>query len=193
MESSSSMKTMAGAAFFGEQVAHPAGSHPDDHLDKLGGRHGEEGHSGLSGDGARQQRLAGPRGAAKEHPARDLGAQPGVPPRRAQEVDDLHQLLLRLVDAGHVLEGRSVTRWLVELGLAPADAAYPAQVSGATEDAPEDPHQQDRGTEPEKELLPPRRSLVGWVGIDHHLCGDQPQQQVILGIGGAFGLHQGRS
>src|SRR5947208_517430 len=41
-----------------EQVANAAGAHADEHLDEVGARDREEGHARLTGDSARQQRLA---------------------------------------------------------------------------------------------------------------------------------------
>ena len=43
-----------------EEIADSRGADPDDHLDELRRRHGEERNSGLPGHRARQQRLAGP-------------------------------------------------------------------------------------------------------------------------------------
>ena len=52
----------------------------------------------------RQQRLAGAGRAREQHAARDPPAEPAVAVGVLEEVDDLGQLLLRLVDAGHVGE-----------------------------------------------------------------------------------------
>jgi hypothetical protein len=87
-----------------EQVAHPRCAHADDHLDELRGRHREERHACLAGHRARQQRLAGACRAAQQHAVRHPRAQPLVALGIAQELDDLHQLVLDLIDAGHVLE-----------------------------------------------------------------------------------------
>ena len=55
----------------GEEVAHAARAHADEHLHEVRARHREEGHAGLAGDGARQHRLAGARRADEEDPLGD--------------------------------------------------------------------------------------------------------------------------
>ena len=65
---------------------------------------GEERHVRLARDGAREQRLAGARAAGEQHAARDPAAEPLVAVGVLEVVDDLGQLGLRLVDAGHVGE-----------------------------------------------------------------------------------------
>ena len=87
-----------------EEVAHARRADADDRLDELRGRHREERDVRLARDGAREQRLAGARRAAEQDAVRDARAEPAVLLRVAQEVDDLGQLLLRLVDAGDVGE-----------------------------------------------------------------------------------------
>ena len=89
-----------------EQVAHPAGADADDHLDELRRREREERHVGLAGHGARQQRLAGPGRARQQHALGDRRAEAAVLSGVPQEVDDLDELVLGLVDAGHVVERR---------------------------------------------------------------------------------------
>ncbi len=72
-----------------EQVANAGGADADEHLDEFGSAQAEEGHLGLAGDGARQQRLAGAGRADEEHAFRDAAAERGVFFRRLQELDDL--------------------------------------------------------------------------------------------------------
>ena len=96
-----------------EQVAHARGADADDRLDELRRRHREERRAGLAGDRPREQRLAGARRPAQQHAARDPAAEPAVLVRVAQEVDDLGQLLLRLVDARDVGEGDRLAPRLV--------------------------------------------------------------------------------
>src|SRR3984957_12456794 len=45
-----------------EQISDPPSADPDEHLDEFQTRYGEEGHSGLPGDCARQEGLSGARG-----------------------------------------------------------------------------------------------------------------------------------
>ena len=93
-----------------EHVAHAAGADADEHFDEVGTGNGEERHVGLAGDGARQQRLAGAGRADQQHAARDPAAEPLEFGRIAQEFDDLLQIELGLVDAGHVFEGDAAMR-----------------------------------------------------------------------------------
>src|SRR3546814_13475973 len=88
-----------------EHVAHAAGTDTHKHLDEVGAGDGEERHVGLAGDGAGEQRLAGARRADQQTALRDLAAEALELLRVAQELDDLLQLLLGLVYAGHVVEG----------------------------------------------------------------------------------------
>ncbi len=72
-----------------EQVAHARGADADEHLDEVGARDREEGHVGLAGDGAREQRLAGARRAHQQHALGDLAAQLLELLRVLEELDDL--------------------------------------------------------------------------------------------------------
>ncbi len=50
-----------------EQIAHPAGTDTDKHLDKFGPGNAEERHTGLACDGLGQQCFAGARAAHQQH------------------------------------------------------------------------------------------------------------------------------
>ena len=89
-----------------EEVAHARRAHADEHLHELGAGEAEERNARLARDGAREQRLAGARRPDQQHALGDAPAQPPELGRRLEELDDLLQLVRRLVDAGHVLEGR---------------------------------------------------------------------------------------
>ena len=93
-----------------EHVAHAARADADEHLDEVGAGNREERHVGFTGDGARDQRLAGAGRADQQHAARNLAAQPLEFSGIAQEFDDLLQILLGLVDARDVLEGDAAVR-----------------------------------------------------------------------------------
>ncbi len=128
--SSSSMKTIAGAAALAcaNRSRTRLAPDADDRLDELRRRDREERHVGLAGDRARQQRLARAGQPRQQHALGHRRAQPGVALGVAQEVDHLDQLLLGLVDAGHVLERdplRGRVR-LVPLRPRPAERAQPA-------------------------------------------------------------------
>ena len=105
-----------------EHVADAAGADADEHFDEVRAGNGEERHVGFARDGARQQRLAGAGRADQQHAARDLAAQPLELLRVAQELDDLLEIFLGLVDAGHVLEGDAAMRLGQQLGLGLAEA-----------------------------------------------------------------------
>ena len=93
-----------------EHVAHAAGADADEHLDEVGARDGEERHVRFARDGAREQRLAGAGRADQQHAARNAPAELLELAGVAQELDDLLQVLLRLVDAGDVLERHPAVR-----------------------------------------------------------------------------------
>ena len=87
-----------------EQIAHPRGAHPDEHLDEVGARDREERHAGLAGDGAGKQRLAGARWTEEQHASRDLRSHRLELRRVLEVVLDLLQLFDRVVDARDVAE-----------------------------------------------------------------------------------------
>jgi hypothetical protein len=118
-----------------EHVAHARGADADEHLDEVGARDREERHLRLAGDRLREQRLAGARRADHQHAARDAAAELLELRRVAQELDQLGDLLLRLVAARDVGERHRVVG-LVEharLALAEAERAAAARrpASGA--------------------------------------------------------------
>ena len=152
-----------------EEVAHARGADADDRLDELGRRHREEGHVRLARNGAREQRLARARRPGEQDAVRDPPAEPLVLLRIAEEVDDLGQLLLRLVDARDVGERDAVLRRLV----APRPrAAEPAEhvlhVAGAAHQPEEQEDEEDGRAEPEQQALPPRRPRVERLGVHDH-------------------------
>ena len=88
-----------------EHVAHARCAHAHEHLDEVGTGDGEERHVGLAGDRPGKQRLARSRRPHQQASLGNLAAQTLELRRILQELDDLLELLLRLVDARHVLEG----------------------------------------------------------------------------------------
>ena len=85
-----------------------------------------ERHARLAGHRARQQRLAGARRPDQQDAARDMRAQPRELVRLLQEVDDLVQLVLRLVHAGDIGEGDVHVGFGDQLRAGPADRQQPA-------------------------------------------------------------------
>ena len=147
----------------GEEVAHPAGADAHDHLDELRRREREERHVGLAGDGAGQQRLARPGRPREQHAARDLAAEAAVAVRVAEEVDDLDELVLGLVDAGHVLERdplratrRSAWPWSARAPRAPRRRRRPRPAHQEHEQQ----HQQDHRAERQQQRRQQRPPLV---------------------------------
>src|SRR6476469_2335351 len=90
-----------------EHVAHAGSADADEHLDEVGAGDGEERHVRFAGDGARKQRLAGAGRTDQERAARDTPAELLEFLWIAQELYYLLQILLRLVDAGDVIEGNA--------------------------------------------------------------------------------------
>ncbi len=88
-----------------EEVADAACADADKHLNKVGTGDGEERHIGFAGHGTRQQGLAGSRRSDEQHALGNAAAQLLELLRLAQVFDDLLQLFLGLIDAGHILEG----------------------------------------------------------------------------------------
>ena len=102
----SSMKMIAGRCSGDRRTAAGCGgAEAGEHLDEGGRRLREEVGAGLVGDRLGQQRLAGAGRAVQEDALRDLGAELAEALGVLQELDDLAQLGLRLVDAGHLVPG----------------------------------------------------------------------------------------
>ena len=97
----------AGGVLLGllEQVADAAGADADEHLDEVRAGDREEGHAGLTGDRAREQRLAGAGRAVEQHALGDPGAERLELLGVLEELLDLVQLLHGLVGPGDVAEG----------------------------------------------------------------------------------------
>src|SRR4029079_3774729 len=97
----------------------------------------------------------------------DARAEPLVLLGMAQEVDDLRELLLRLVDPGHVGERHPIAARLVALGARAAEAPeHPLRVAGTAHQEDEQPDEQDRRTEAEEEALPPRDAARQGLRVD---------------------------
>ena len=155
----------------GEQVADAGGADADDRLDELRRGDREERRVRLAGHRAGQQRLAGAGRPEQQHAMGHPPAQLLVALGGLEEVDDLGQLGLGLVDAGHVVKrdpdllGVDAARLGAPEVAQPAQAARAAGLRAAGEQH-EQPDQQQRRPEPEQDLGQHRRVLRGGLGVD---------------------------
>ena len=151
-------------AGIGEEVADPGRPHPDEQLHEARTGEGEEGDLGLAGHGSGHERLARARGPDHEDPARAYRTGLGVALGVLQEVDDLDDLALGPVVAGHVGEPGRGTGLVVDLGLRSPDAHDPARqlLAGAATDPQEDPDEEQEREEGQQgrrrgsRAIPPR-------------------------------------
>ena len=129
-----------------EQVADARRADADEHLDEVRAADGEERNVRFAGDRAGQERLAGSRRPHQQDALRNAAAELLELLRLAQEVDDLLQLVLRLVDAGDVLERDLLlgARRQLRLALAERQGLVPAALHLPHDEDPEGDHQQDR-------------------------------------------------
>ena len=89
-----------------EHVAHAGCAHADEHFNEVRSRYREERHVRFAGDRAREQGFPGSRRPDEQGSLWYLGADPREQVGVSQEFDDFLELLLRLVDARDVGEGR---------------------------------------------------------------------------------------
>ena len=155
----------AGRLGFGllKQIADAGGADADEHLHELGSAQAEKRHVRLAGHRAREQRLAGARRADQQHALRNPAAEIGVFLRVLEELDDLLQLVLRFVDAGHVGEAHLHLVVGVDLGAAAGerhDAAFGA-AHAPEEEAPDADEEDQRQNPPEEIGQPPAGDLAG--------------------------------
>ncbi len=173
-----------------EHVAHARRADAHEHLDEIGARDGEERHVRLAGDGAGEQRLAGAGRADQQHALRDLAAEALEFLRVLQELDDLLQLALRLVDAGHVVEGHAalLLGQHARARLAEAHGAAAARLHLAHEEHPDADQQQHR--EPGEQVMEQRVDvrLLGLRDHPHALVGQALHERGVfrrVGLEGA--------
>ena len=108
-----------------EQVPHPTGTHPHEHLHEFRGRHREERHPGLAGDGTGQQGLARARRPHQQYTLGNAGTDGGVALRGLEEGHHLLELLLGLSDSGHILKAHGHAALRLQTRLAAAEAHRP--------------------------------------------------------------------
>mmetsp|Transcript_36540 Transcript_36540/g.85631 ORF Transcript_36540/g.85631 Transcript_36540/m.85631 type:complete len:260 (-) Transcript_36540:566-1345(-) len=89
-----------------KEVPNAPGTHSDKHLLEFRSRCLQEGDASLASNGTGEQRLASSRRAGHHHAFRKLRTKPGEAIRVTKVEDDFLQLLLDLIAALHVLEGR---------------------------------------------------------------------------------------
>ncbi len=100
----------AGGGFFAllEHVANARGADADEHFHEVRAADREKRNIRLAGDGSGEERLAGARRADHEDAFRDAAAEFLEFLRVFEELDEFLDLVLRLLDTGHVLEGDAV-------------------------------------------------------------------------------------
>ncbi len=147
-----------------EEVAHARGTDADEHLDEVGTGDRVEGGSGLAGDGAGEERLAGSGRAVQQHALRDAGSD-GLELRGVlEELLDLMELFDGLVGTGHVGEGDGGGLLVDELGLGLAELHdLAATALHRRQQPPEQQTQQHEGKEEREEAVEPGRARDGVV------------------------------
>src|SRR5262249_55290940 len=121
-------------------------------------------------DGTREQRLARSRRPGEEDTVRYAPTEPAVPLRVAEEVDDLTELVLRLVDARDVGEGHLLAARHVAASARGTEGAEPVlHAARAAEQPEEQEDEEDRRSEAEQQALPPGRARVERLRIDGDL------------------------
>ena len=104
-----------------EQVAHTGRPDTDEHFDEFGTVDGKERDARFTGNGTRQQGLAGTRRPDEQDAVRDASAETAVGFRVFQETDDFLKFFLRFIDPGHVVERDLDVFFDVDFGTALAD------------------------------------------------------------------------
>ena len=159
----------AGGVLLGvlEHVADAGCTHTDEHLDEIGTRDGEERHLGFTGDGTRQQRLAGPRRTDHQDATRNAATQLLEAGGITQEVDHFLDFFLGLVGARHIGKGDGGVVLIQHARAALAEREGPAPATALHLAHEEDPDadEQQHG-EPRDEDLHQDRLLFLGLGID---------------------------
>mmetsp|Transcript_12697 Transcript_12697/g.33750 ORF Transcript_12697/g.33750 Transcript_12697/m.33750 type:complete len:691 (-) Transcript_12697:111-2183(-) len=101
-----------------EEVAYARRADTDEHLDELGAGDAEEGHASLAGDRLGEERLTRTRRSDEEHALGDARTHGGESLGTLEEVHNLHEVVLRLLHARHVVERHAGVGLHLELRLA---------------------------------------------------------------------------
>jgi hypothetical protein len=145
-----------------EELANAGGTEADEHLDEVRARQIEERNAGLTGHSAGQERLARTWRPGQEHSLRDPGTEARVALRPAEEIDDLAQLLDRLIDAGDVREGRAQIRSVVDLmARAPEGHRICSRPEAAERECPEATEEQQRQQPAQNEIPEEAAERIG--------------------------------
>ena len=125
-------ENQTGAVLLGpfEQIAHPAGAHPHKHFHKLRTGEGEEGHTSFTGNRFGQEGFAGARRAHQQHAFGDLGAHGGEAFRGFQEGHHFLEVLLGLLNPGHIVKFDAGFGFHGKAGLGFAELHRLARASG---------------------------------------------------------------
>jgi len=163
-----------------EQIAHPRGADADEHLDEIRPRHREERPAGLARDGLGEQRLARTRRSDEQRALGQPPAQALELLRVLQEVDDLLELLFRLIAARDVGERdlRRVARQQLRLGLAEREGAVPALLHLAQH---EDHEPEDQQVRQERQQYDAER-LARLARADIHALRREVRRELVVGL-----------
>ncbi|MCY1512532.1 hypothetical protein D9M68_469940 [compost metagenome] len=174
-----------------EHVADTGRTHADEHLDEVGTGNGEERNLGLTGDGFRQQGLAGAGRADHQHATRDAATQALELARIAEEFDQFADFFLGLVAAGDVGEGglHLILGKQARLALAEAHRAAAATAAALHLAHEEHEHGNDHeNREAGDQQLGPDALLLGLLALDDHVVVDQIADQAVVLNGRTDGL-----
>ena len=164
-----------------EQVAHPTGADPDEHLDEVRARQAEERDARFAGHGPGEQRLARARWADEQDALGDAGAQAGEALRVPQVLDHLTQLGDGLIGPGDVRE-RDVAGPVAGRGAGPTEGQRLAAALHVEDEPHEHADDQERGQQPEHDVGP--EAPVGVVRLGLDPAGEQlAGQRLAVGLG----------
>ena len=130
-----------------KHIAHAACAHTHEHFHKVRARDGEERHTRFTRNSTRQQGFTRTRRANKQRPFRNFATKAREFLRVSQEFNDLFQLFLGFVDAGHIVKRHAALLFGQQFRTAFAKA-HRATAPAALHPVHEiDPHadQQDKG------------------------------------------------
>jgi len=118
---------------------------------------------GLARHRPRQQGLARPGRPDDQHAFRDAAPEAPVALRILEEFDDLHQLVARLVDAGHVVETHAGLALHVDTGPALAHIKQPGRNATPLRHGTPHPEQQEQRQRPRQQRTQPFTVLLAEV------------------------------
>ena len=164
-----------------EQITHAARSDADEHLDEIRAGHREERPTRLTGHRTGQESLPRSRGTDQKCALRQATSQSAKLRRILQELDDLLQVLLRLVGAGHIRERDlgSVTAEQLGLRLSETERTGAARLHLAEEEEPETDDQDPR--EHRDQVIDPVRGCL--LGLDFHAPLLELVEELLAGLG----------